>query len=225
LPAAFDFDFFLAFDPGSTRWTLMMTKPRTLRAFLLFFLTFTACHRASPPMSTEPVTISFIGTGPTAFSALVTVRQLLDEFTRETEIRVKFIPGPESATQRLDMYSKNLQEKSPNPEVYYVDMVWPAILSDYLLDLNPYLAEDAKQHLPSLVRNATVAGRLVAMPFNLEAGLLYYRTDLLQKYGYSHPPETWDELETWPPKFNPVSVLSDIATSGATSGRAQLTRD
>jgi trehalose/maltose transport system substrate-binding protein len=125
----------------------------------------------------------------------------LDEFTRKTGIRVKFIPGPESATQRLEMYSKTLQEKSPNPDVYYVDMVWPALLSDYLLDLNPYLAEDAKQQLPFLVRNATVDGRLVAMPFNLEAGLLYYRTDLMQKYGYSHPPETWDELETMAAKI------------------------
>jgi trehalose/maltose transport system substrate-binding protein len=33
------------------------------------------------------------------------------------------------------------------------------------------------------------------MPFNTELGVLYYRADLLQKYGYRNPPATWDELE------------------------------
>jgi trehalose/maltose transport system substrate-binding protein len=33
------------------------------------------------------------------------------------------------------------------------------------------------------------------MPFNTELGVLYYRADLLRKYGYRNPPATWDELE------------------------------
>jgi len=146
-------------------------------------------------VSTEPVTISFAGWGPAATAELMTVRGSLDRFTQQTGIHVNFTPGVESATHRLQLYSKSLAEKSATPDVYYVDIVWPALLADGLLDLNPYLAEDAKEFLPALVQNDTVDGRLVGMPFNLEAGLLYYRTDLLPKYGYSHPPDTWDELE------------------------------
>jgi len=36
----------------------------------------------------------------------------------------------------------------------------------------------------------------VAVPYHTQVGVLAFRTDLLRQYGYSHPPETWDELES-----------------------------
>src|SRR5688500_19774271 len=36
---------------------------------------------------------------------------------------------------------------------------------------------------------------LVGIPWYTDAGLLYTRSDLAEKYGYEGPPETWDELE------------------------------
>jgi trehalose/maltose transport system substrate-binding protein len=41
----------------------------------------------------------------------------------------------------------------------------------------------------------TVDGKVVAIPYAVQLGVLEYRTDLLREYGYDHPPRTWDELE------------------------------
>jgi len=48
---------------------------------------------------------------------------------------------------------------------------------------------------PETLANFIVDGKLVAAPYHTNVGILYYRTDLLKKYGFREPPVTWDELE------------------------------
>lgn len=120
----------------------------------------------------------------------------MHEFTSKTGILVRFIPGSESASRRLQQERTLLSQGSSAVDVYQIDTIWPAILADDLIDLKPLLADEFAGESPALVENATVNGRVVASPFLLEYGVLYYRTDLLRKYGFAHPPRTWDELET-----------------------------
>jgi ABC-type glycerol-3-phosphate transport system substrate-binding protein len=89
-----------------------------------------------------------------------------------------------------------LESRAKVPDVYGIDVIWPGILGDNLLDLKDYVPqEEIAAHFPQLIKNNTVNGRLVALPHNLSEGLLFYRTDLVQKYGYTGPPKTWEELE------------------------------
>jgi len=120
----------------------------------------------------------------------------LNQFTKETGIRVQILPAPEVAVDQLETWRNLLESGSKVPDIYGIDVIWPGILADNLVDLKTYVPEqDLAADFPELVRNNTVNGRLVALPYNLGEGLLFYRVDLLHKYGYAVPPKTWDELE------------------------------
>jgi len=118
------------------------------------------------------------------------------QFTRETGIQVRFLPSPETPQQRLAVFRKLLGTGASNLDVYSIDVIWPGILSEYSLDLKPYFGNEISAVFPALAANDMVNGKLVAMPYRADLGLLFYRTDLLQQYGYRGPPATWDELET-----------------------------
>lgn len=106
------------------------------------------------------------------------------------------MPAPEVAVDQLETWRSLLESGAKVPDVYGIDVIWPGILTDNLVDLKAWVpAEEIAAHFPQLIRNNTVNGRLVALPYNLSEGLLFYRVDLLHKYGYKAPPKTWDELE------------------------------
>lgn len=161
-----------------------------------FFLLFVSCDRTASNNAATSSVITFIGWGPATQRELSMDPSVFDQFSRDTGIRVDFIPGPESMTERLELYRRYLAAKSSTPDVYYIDVVWPAVLADQMVDLNQFLAKESADQLETELRNDTVKGRLIGMPFDTELGVLYYRADLLLKYGYRNPPATWDELET-----------------------------
>lgn len=115
-------------------------------------------------------------------------------FTRETGIAVHFLPAPETAVDQLELWRRLLERHSTSPDVYAIDVIWPAILGPHFQNLKPYTAQEIPFIFPQLIANDTVNGRLVAMPDRIGTGLLFYRTDLLAKYGYKDPPATWEEL-------------------------------
>ncbi len=121
--------------------------------------------------------------------------QALNEFGRARGYQVRYLPYLGSTVECLEMYRQLFHERSSQPDIYEIDIIWPAILANDLVDLTPYLGDDIKAFPPELIQSFTIGGRLVALPTYLDTGLLYYRSDLLRKYGFQKPPETWDELE------------------------------
>src|ERR1700756_5452930 len=121
----------------------------------------------------------------------------LEQFTKETGIRVKLLSAPEGAVETLDAWRSLLESGAKTPDVYAVDVIWPEILAENLLDLKAFVpAQEIATHFSELIANNTVNGKFVALPCLIDVGLLYYRTDLLKHYGYHTPPRTWRELET-----------------------------
>jgi trehalose/maltose transport system substrate-binding protein len=116
------------------------------------------------------------------------------QFQKDTGIKVNVVARPQSSTDTFSQYQRFFQGQSPDLDVLMLDVIWPGQLASNLADLGPKLGDATKQHYPGIVENDTIRGTLVAMPFFSDFGILYYRSDLLQKYNISAPPKTWDEL-------------------------------
>jgi len=117
-----------------------------------------------------------------------------DAWAEQTGNEVTVISTPNSATERLALYQQILAAGSSDIDVYQVDVIWPGILANHFIDLSEHIADDQiSQHFPAIVENNTVDDSLVAMPWFTDAGILYYRKDLLEKYG-KEAPTTWQEL-------------------------------
>ena len=107
---------------------------------------------------------------------------------------VRVLPAPESSTERWFLYLDLLGRKDSSVDVLQIDVIWPSALAPQLADLGPLLPPDATAgHIPTIVANNTVGGKLVAMPWFTDAGLLYYRKDLLDEAGLPVP-QTYGEL-------------------------------
>lgn len=112
----------------------------------------------------------------------------------ETGNRVRIVSTPSSATARLALYQQFLAAGASDIDVYTVDVVWPGQLASYFIDLSPYVsARRRAAYAPTLLANDTVDGRLVALPWFADAGVLFYRRDLLDKY-HLQVPQNWSDL-------------------------------
>lgn len=126
-------------------------------------------------------------------SELEACKQGVAAWEKETGNKVKIVTTPNESNPRLAMYQQLLAGGTADIDVFQIDVVWPAILANYFIDLKPFTKGAEKEHFPAIVENNTVDGKLVAMPWFTDAGLLYYRKDLLEKYG-AKVPETWEDL-------------------------------
>lgn len=143
----------------------------------------------------EPVTLIYLDQRLVSPSFQAEYEQEFKEFTQETGILVKSIPHPESTQDQLALWQAELKKGSSGPDVYGIDVVWAGILSDDFIDLKPYFANEIPEFFPTVLKSFTTGDKLIAMPHGSDIGLLFYRSDLLQKYRYRGPPKTWDELE------------------------------
>ncbi len=122
---------------------------------------------------------------------------LFAEFERRHPgVTVRHEPLPWTADVQHQYYVINLEGRSPGFDVLMLDVIWVAEFAraGWLLDLSDrWPAADRAEHFPATVAAATFAGRVWAVPWVANVGLLYYRRDLLTRYGLA-PPGTYAEL-------------------------------
>jgi len=157
------------------------------RAFILgLILLFAANCRA--------VTIGIAGSSEFGDAGRVTHR-LVDEWARKTGNQVVYLSKPNSYPAAFGQFLVYWAAHTSDIDVYSIDTTWQAVAAPHAVDLTKYFSpEELAAHFPQVIKNNTVEGKLVSVPTSVDVGLLYYRGDLLKKYGFTHPPDTWDEL-------------------------------
>ncbi len=119
--------------------------------------------------------------------------QAVSAWERKSGHKVKIVTTPNSSNDRLALYLQLLASGADDIDVLQIDVVWAGLLASHLIDLKPFVGDVAKDHFEALIENNTISGRLVALPWWADVGVLYYRADLLEKHGFA-PPRTWQEL-------------------------------
>jgi len=126
---------------------------------------------------------------------------LVARFKRDTGINVKLVPHPSASDASYQQLARAYGSKSSSIDVAMIDVNWPGAFAPYLVNLKPTLGKQASQFVQGIIQNDTIGGKLVTMPWFGDYGILYYRTDLLRKYGYNGPPKTWAQLFTMAKKI------------------------
>ena len=116
-----------------------------------------------------------------------------EAWAERTGNTVSLISTPGSASEQLALYQQLLAAGADDIDVFQIDVVWPGILAQHFIDLAPAAGQRPARHFEAIIDNNTVENRLVAMPWFADAGLLYYRADLLETHDRPVP-ETWAEL-------------------------------
>jgi trehalose/maltose transport system substrate-binding protein len=165
-------------------------------AGILGLFAASAGAQAPPPTAGRAVTVTLVdGELGAAKETIAVPDSVLEEFTRRTAIQVRRVRGPEGALNQLAMWRESLRKGTGAADVYTVDVISSGMLAEYLVDLRPQMSPEIAAQDPNVVATFSVEGRVVAIPYRMQLGVLLYRRDLLRRYAYGEPPKTWDELE------------------------------
>ncbi|WP_149182933.1 ABC transporter substrate-binding protein [Streptomyces sp. TRM49041] len=122
---------------------------------------------------------------------------LLDDWNRERPAeKVTLVELPDSADEtRAQMITDLRSGAGGRFDILNIDVAWTSefAAAGWIapLERDRFALDD---FLPPVVDTATYEGRLYAVPYVTNAGMLFYREDLLVAEG-ERPPRTWAELE------------------------------
>jgi multiple sugar transport system substrate-binding protein len=127
---------------------------------------------------------------------------LLERFNAENpDIVASYEVGGATSDVQQQYLNTVLTSRSGDIDIFLIDVVRPATFAaaGWAEPLNQFFESEAammaylEDFLPGPIEANLIDGTLYALPAFTDAQLLYYRADLLEKYGFS-PPTTWSEL-------------------------------
>ncbi len=183
----------------NVKWTSLFSL------MLVFVLVLAACSSDSESGeggnedekndSEEQVTIVY-ARGMDATKATDKIIEAFEE--KHPNINVEFREMPSDSGAQHDAYVTSLNGKSSEIDVMDLDVVWPAEFAQagYVMALDRFIQKDGielSEYNEGAVSAANFNGKQWAMPKFIDAGMLFYRTDIVEE---GNVPKTWDELLT-----------------------------
>lgn len=146
-----------------------------------------------PALTQERVTLTLLMHVPEAAQW----SSLIQEFeAKNPDIRINLIEGPNKTDTEEDLYTTAFLLGNSPYDLVYMDVIWASkfAAAGWLRDLSDRVSEaELARFMPSAVEAGRYQGGLYRIPFRSDAGILYYRQDLLDQMGVP-PPETFSEL-------------------------------
>jgi multiple sugar transport system substrate-binding protein len=166
---------------------------------------------ASGTTSGGKTTITFASA---QFFAKSTIGQMVNEYNNSQKlVHVQFqeLPTPSQSTEVHQQLVQSLSRRDGSLDVFTGDIIWisefaaagwSAVLDGY------FPASTRAQYFPGVIDACTYQGHLHSLPWYLDAGMLYYRKDLLGAAGIGAP-ASWAELVTAAQKLTKSGQVSD----------------
>jgi len=127
---------------------------------------------------------------------------VVDNFNKANpKANVKLLELPEDAGEQRRLQIQRLQAKSSECDVLGMDVIWTAeyAAQSWLLDISDSISQNGDQFIQSTVDTTEYEGKNWGVPFNSNAGFIYFRTDEVDK-----APDNWEDLYAEAKKGNGV---------------------
>ncbi|MBD3421859.1 MAG: extracellular solute-binding protein [Chitinivibrionales bacterium] len=153
----------------------------------LFCLMVSACVK-------QPGKLSFMVGG--APNEMAYWEEIVADFEKKHGTDVEIIRSATQTEQRKQAMLIALRGRKADPDVMLMDVAWVGQMaaSNWLEPLPPLGLDPAPFYRRVINQADTWNDRVIGLPVYVDGGLLYYRKDLLDTYGYDAPPRTWEEL-------------------------------
>lgn len=146
-----------------------------------------------PALTQQPVVLTLLMQG----QDLVSWRPFIQEFEQEhSGIRVNLVEGPFDTNLIENLYTSAFLLGDSPYDVINMDIVWVPkfAAAGWVMDLTDRISpEQLSKFVEGNVEGSRYKGRLYRIPHASDAGMLYYRKDLLEAAGLK-PPETFQEM-------------------------------
>ena len=88
-----------------------------------------------------------------------------EAWAKKTGNQVRVVSVPKDSNEQLALFQQLLSQKSSEIDVLRIDIIWPGLLAQHLVDLGKEVPKDViAEHFPAIIQANTVDNKIVALP-------------------------------------------------------------